>query len=69
MISNDQELELTLNRIVEVQKFLEDLRQAESSAANFRLSSQGFLEIDRMNPEVREYFSQHPSELKRTASA
>ena len=70
MICNDQELQATLDRITQFQKVLENLRQAETNLTNYRLSSEGFLaEIDRMNLEVREYLSFHPSEVGTSASA
>ena len=68
MIHNDQELEATKERISYFQKQVEKLRQVETNPQNYRLSAGGFLaEIDRMNLEVREYLSLHPSELKEQA--
>jgi hypothetical protein len=65
MIRNDQELEGTKERIRYFQQQVEKLRQVEINPQNYRLSAGGFLaEIDRMNLEVREYLSLHPSELK-----
>ena len=64
MIQNNQELEATLARIRYFQKQVEKLREVETNPQNYRLSAGGFLaEIDRMNLEVREYLSVHPSEL------
>ena len=64
MIQNSQELEATLTRIRYFQKQVEKLREVETNPQNYRLSAGGFLaEIDRMNLEVREYLSVHPSEL------
>ena len=64
MIQNNQELEATLTRIRHFQKQIERLREVETNPQNYRLSAGGFLaEIDRMNLEVREYLSIHPSEL------
>lgn len=64
MIQNSQELEATLTRIRHFQKQIEKLREVETNPQNYRLSAGGFLaEIDRMNLEVREYLSVHPSEL------
>lgn len=64
MITNDQELQVTQNRIERLQSQLAHLRRLESNPANFRASASGFLaEIDRMQLEVREYLSLHPSEL------
>ena len=64
MIQNNKELEATLTRIRHFQKQIERLREVETNPQNYRLSVGGFLaEIDRMNLEVREYLSIHPSEL------
>jgi hypothetical protein len=69
MIRNDQELEGTKERIRYFQQQVEKLRQVETNPQNYRLSAGGFLaEIDRMNLEVREYLSLHPSELKEQAA-
>ena len=68
MISNDQELNATLERIRHLQTQVTHLRKAETNPANYHLSSSGFLaEIDRMQLEVREYLSLHPGELKASA--
>ena len=65
MIQNDQELEATKERIRYFQNQVEKLRQVETNPQNYRLSAGGYLaEIDRMNPEVREYLLLHPSERK-----
>ncbi len=64
MIKNNQVLETTLARIRYFQKQIEKIRKVETNPQNYRLSVGGFLyEIDRMNLEVREYLSIHPSEL------
>ena len=65
MIHNDQELEVTKERIRYFQQQVERLRQVETKPQNYQLSARGFLaEIDRMNLEEREYLSLHPSELE-----
>jgi len=65
MIRNDLELEATKERIAYFQRQVEKLREIESNPQNYRLSAGGYLaEIDRMNLEIREYLSLHPSELK-----
>jgi hypothetical protein len=65
MIKNNQELETTLARIRYFQQQVERLREIEANPDNYRLSAGGYLaEIDRMNLEVREYLSLHPSEIK-----
>lgn len=64
MIQDNQEFETTLTRIKYFQKQIEKIREVETNPQNYRLSVGGFLaEIDRMNLEVREYLSIHPSEL------
>jgi hypothetical protein len=64
MIANDQELETTLERIGRFQALVAHMRKVETNPMNYRLSSSGFLaEIDRMQLEVREYLSLHPTEL------
>ena len=69
MIRNDQELEAAKERIRYFQQQVEKLRQVESNPQNYRLSAGGYLaEIDRMNLELREYLSLHPSEIKEQAA-
>ena len=69
MIRHDQELEAMKERIRYFQQQVEKLRQVETNPQNYRLSAGGYLaEIDRMNLEVREYLSLHPSELKEQAA-
>ncbi len=64
MIVTDQELRVTLDRIGRFQEQVAHLRQVESDPETYRASVSGFLaEIDRMQLEVREYLSLHPSEL------
>jgi hypothetical protein len=68
MIANDQELTATLERIRRLQAQLAHLRIAETNPLNYRLSASGFLtELDKMQLEVREYLSLHPTDLKATA--
>jgi hypothetical protein len=69
MIWNNLELEATKERIAYFQKQIEKLREVETNPQNYRLSAGGYLaEIDRMNLEIREYLSLHPSELKEQAA-
>ena len=69
MIQNNLELEGTLERIRYFQQQVEKLREVETNLQNYRLSVGGYLsEIDRMNLEVREYLSLHPSELQQQAA-
>ncbi len=68
MIANDQELRTTIDRIRHFHDQIAQLRKREASPANYRQASSGFLaEIDRMQLEVREYLSLHPSELAASA--
>ncbi len=70
MIRDDGELQITLERIAHFQRQLTHLRHVEANPANYRLSAAGYLaEVDRMNLEVREYLSLHPSELPATVVA
>ena len=70
MIRDDGELQVTLERIAHFQRQLTQLRRVEVNAANYRLSAAGYLaEVDRMNLEVREYLSLHPSELPATVGS
>ena len=64
MIANDQELNVTLDRIANFQRQVSHLRRVESNPTNYHGSVSGFLaEIDRMQLDVREYLSVHPAEL------
>ncbi|HZS46349.1 MAG TPA: hypothetical protein VFC63_14840, partial [Blastocatellia bacterium] len=68
MIKNNDELESMLDRIRYFQRQVEQLRETETNPQNYRSSAGGFLaELDRMNLEVREYLSVHPSEIKNPA--
>lgn len=69
MIRNDQELQAMKERIAYFQQQVETLRLVETSAQNYRASAGGYIaEIDRMNLEIREYLSLHPSEMKEQAA-
>ena len=64
MITNDQELKATLERIAHFQAQVAHLRQVETNPANYHASVSGYLaEIDRMQLEVRDYLSLHPTEM------
>jgi hypothetical protein len=64
MIANDHELHVTLERIARFQAQVAHLRTVEANVANYHAAASGFLaEIDRMQLEVREYLSLHPTEL------
>ena len=68
MIANDQELNVTLERIARFQAQVAYLRKMESHPANYHAAVSGFLaEIDRMQLEVREYLSLHPTQLASSA--
>jgi hypothetical protein len=64
MIADDEQRNVTLDRIEWFQKQVAHLRKTEPNAANYHAASSGFLaEIDRMQREVREFLSFHPTEL------
>ncbi|OLE54764.1 MAG: hypothetical protein AUG51_06560 [Acidobacteria bacterium 13_1_20CM_3_53_8] len=66
MIKNDLELQATLERIQHFYRIVGHLRKTETNPANYKASAGGFLaEIARMNLEVREYLSLHPSEFEK----
>ncbi len=66
MIQNNQELEVTLERIERFQKQIAKLKKFETNPRNYELSAGGFLaEIDRMNLEVSEYLLIHLSKLEK----
>jgi hypothetical protein len=63
MISSDQELQVTLNRIRSFQEQVTGLRWTEADTANYRATAGGFLaEIDRMQLDVREFLAHHPDD-------
>jgi hypothetical protein len=63
MITSDQQLQATLERIAWFQKQVAQLRKTESNPVNYRAAVSGFLaEIDRMQLDVREYLSVLPTE-------
>lgn len=65
MIKNDEELQVTLDRLEHFRRQVSALRQKETNPENYRLAVSGFLsEIDRMNLEVREYLTLLPDELE-----
>jgi len=64
MIKNDQELQVTVERIEYFQQQVKRLRQAETNPVNYRLAVSGYLaELDRMYLEIRDYLWLHPSEM------
>jgi hypothetical protein len=65
MIQNDNELQVTLERIRRMQNQVAKLRRKETNPTNYRLSASGYVaEIDRMYYEVREYLLSHPQETE-----
>ena len=65
MIKNDLELQAMFERIQHFHRIVVHLRKTETNPLTYKLSAGGFLaEIARMNLEVREYLSLHPSELE-----
>ena len=61
MIQNDNELNVTLERIRRIQEQIATLRKTETNPTNYRLSSGGFIaELDRMQLDVREYLTSPP---------
>ena len=58
MIGNDSELQATLERIAWFQQQVAHLGGTETNPVNYRVAVSGFLaEIDRMQLEVREFYS------------
>jgi hypothetical protein len=63
MINNDQELEVTQDRVRQFERQAALIRNTEKDPESYRMSVSGFLaEIDRMNLEIREYLSSVPAE-------
>jgi uncharacterized protein YigA (DUF484 family) len=70
MISNDQELQATLERVRQFQLQVANLRLVERNPENYRLSASGYLaELDRMTLEVRDYLWSHPTEVQQGVPA
>jgi len=62
MIANDRELQSMLERIAWFHQQIAQLRQTETNPVNYRAAVSGFLaELDRMQLDVREYFSYLPN--------
>ena len=65
MIKNNTELRVTQERINHFWKIVEAIRQTEKNPCNYKDSADGFLaEIEKMNTEIYEYLSIHPSEFE-----
>jgi len=70
MITNDQELQVMVDRVRRFQNQVANLRRTEGNAENYRLSVSGFLaELDRMNLEIRDYLWSHPAEVSQATPA
>ena len=70
MIANDQQLQTTLDRINWFQQQVVHLRRTEKNPVNYRAAASGFLaEIDRMQLDVREYFSFLPAQMDTNSAA
>jgi len=61
MITNDQELAVTQQRIQQFHGFLLRLRQGETSKNDLVMAHAYLLEIDKMNEEVQSYLAQPPT--------
>ena len=61
MITNDQELAVTRQRIQQFQDLLVRLRQCETAENYSAMASAYLLEIDKMNEEVRCYLASPPT--------
>lgn len=69
MIQNDQEFEVTQERITFFCRLVARMRQVESPE-NFRFMASGYLaEIEKMNAEVLEYLQQPANEVQPAAAA
>jgi small nuclear ribonucleoprotein (snRNP)-like protein len=65
MIKNDVELEGTLERIKHFTNLVLNMRKVEKNPSTYEASAGGFLaEIAKMNLEVNEYLSIHPSRFE-----
>jgi hypothetical protein len=68
MIKNDQELEVTQDRIRQFERQVAQIRKTETNSENYRMSAAGFLaEIDRMNLQIRDYLWSVPAEQSASA--
>ena len=68
MIKNDVELKVTLERIQHFTDLVLNMRKVEKNLSTYEASAGGFLaEIGKMNLEVNEYLSLHPSRFEQEA--
>jgi hypothetical protein len=64
MITDDQGLKATLDRIRHFQAQVARLRQMETNELNYHLAASGFsAEVGRMEAEVREYLGAHIAQV------
>jgi hypothetical protein len=64
MIANEQELQVTFNRIRSLQEQTAALRRTELDPENYRASAGAFLaEIDRMQLEIGQFLAHRPAGL------
>jgi hypothetical protein len=61
MITNDQELAVTQQRIRQFHDLLLQLRQGETAENYMAMASAYLLEIDKMNEDVRRYLAHPPT--------
>ena len=66
MITNDQELAVTQQRVGQFQKLLLQLRLHESPENYVLMASAYLLDIDKMNEDIR-YYLAHPPTQRTTA--
>lgn len=69
MIRNDQELAVTRERVVRLERLLEDLRKTARPEEWPALSSGYRLEIERMQGEILDYLVRAMPEARRTTTA
>ncbi|MFM9960542.1 MAG: hypothetical protein ACKV2Q_04880 [Planctomycetaceae bacterium] len=68
MIQNDNELQAMWQRMNWFQNQIALIREKETNPHNYHASVSGFVaELERMQIEVREYLSVHPSEIEHAA--
>lgn len=69
MIRNQNEFAVTRARVEYFQQQIEQIRKVERDPENYRSSTGAYLaEIDKLNREIREYLSVHPSEFDNQAA-
>ena len=67
MITNDEELQTTQERLTFLYQTVANIRAKARTAEEYRLYSNSYLaELEKMNAEVLAYLKRHPSELTPT---